>query len=684
MLNRLASQTAGAHPTDEEFSIYGEAHRRALTSLTSALSDSASRVVNRFYSMLAGLPESRRILERLSDSELAHLEAQQIRNVLRLANPDLTAADHRTMALRIGRIHATLGLDHENLVHSRAVFESAICSEIDPDSHGEALTILTLRFARDLAIQAEVYKEVQSARSELLLSIIRITSEVDSYASLVDGVVQAIAQLEEIAGCAVGRPDADGRFRWEAVGGARLPDYLQAIEAEGLGVLKHENDRLGQGPIGVAFRTGATARVINIVTDRHVAPWRKLLGEHGFRSLAAIPLSPIGEVPRAVLCLYSALPGGFAGGDQHDFIALVQTLLGLAITRIEHVEGGTRTVPFSVRQRWSELLRADGLQMHFQPILNLRTREVAKVEALARLHDGHRLLAPAQFLPTFSRDDMYELFVRGLEQALAQRNSWLKEGIELDLSVNLPPSGLNDPRYFDATRNVLSRHACDPATLTLEVLETEELQRERSLQGILKYKGLGVILAQDDLGAGHSSLNRLRVLPFDCIKIDKEIVRLDGNDNSDMLRFIYQLTRLAHSLGKTVVVEGVEDKGLVEALVILGADFVQGYGIARPMPAEQMSLWMNTNAAMLQTGQPVSRLGKLARLLIWEETLHLHSEVRSSMSVCLFPDSAIALDCILPSVSRSPAKDALLEAFAQHGVGSESYQSARRSLVSEI
>lgn len=684
MLNRLASRTSEAYLANEAFQIYGEPHRGALEALTSALTATAARVVNRFYGGLASLPESKRILERLSDAELAHLEAQQIRNVIALASPDLTAADHRAMALRIGRIHATLGLDHEHLVHSRAIFESAICSEVDRDAHGEALTVLNQRFARDLAIQTEVYKQVQSARSELLLAIVRVTSNVDSYAHLMDAVVHALGQLEEIAGCAAGRPDADGRLHWEAVAGEQLSDYLQGIEAIGLTVLTNADHPHGQGPTGRAFRTGETQRSINTATDRRVTPWRDALIRHGFRSVVAIPLARIGEDPRAVLCLYSALPGGFSGADQQDFIALVQMLLGLAMTRIEHVEGGTHTVPFSVRQRWSDLLRSGGLRMHYQPILNLKTQKVAKVEALARLHDGSGLLAPAQFLPTFSRDDLFELFVRGLEQALSQRNSWLREGIDLSISINLPPIGLSDQRYFEATHRALATHRCDPAMLTLEVLETEEVQGAQASQGILKFKALGVTLAQDDLGAGHSSLNRLRVLPFDCIKIDKEIVRLEGNDNSDILRFVYQLTRLAHSLGKTVVVEGVEDQGLIDALVVLGADLIQGYGVARPMPAGQLGAWVRAKSAVSHVPHPASRLGNLARLLIWEETLHLNSEVRSAISEGPFPDSAIALDRMLPSVSRSPASHALLDAVARYGVGSAMYQSARRTLVAEI
>ncbi|CAD6558638.1 hypothetical protein LMG27952_06661 [Paraburkholderia hiiakae] len=705
MLNRLAGPTgdaeaAEAQPVNDELAIYGEVHRKSLEALSAFLSASAADIVSRFYAGVSKRPESRRMLERLSKAERHHLEVQQMRNLLRLASPDLTAADHRDLALKVGGIHATLGLDHEDLVHSQALFANAIFRKVDRDLHGDALAVLNQRFARDLAIQTEVYQQMQSARSELVLSIVRITSEGKSYADLMDGVVSAIGQLGEVAGCAAGRLGADGHFHYEAVADGPLHDCIHEMVGITAGLAQHGAAARRDGPATLAWRTGAVQRAINVATDAGVEPWRDALLRGGFRSLVAIPLCRIGDMPQAVLCIFSALPGGFSGAEQQDFIAVIRTLIEFAMTRITHVEGGTHAVSFSERQRWSALLRSDALQMHYQPILDLKTRRVAKVEALARLQDGARLLAPGLFLPTLSRDDFFELFARGLHQALAQRNQWLRDGIDLDISLNLPPIGLSDPRYFEATRDALRHHACAPQRLTLEVLETEEVQGAQSSNGVARFKALGVSLAQDDLGAGHSSLNRLRALPFDYIKIDKEIVRLEGNDSSDILRFVYQITRLAHSLGRTVVVEGVEDQGLVDAFVVLGVDLVQGYGVARPMPAQQLRDWMRTHAAPFAARSSASRLGNLARLLIWEETVYLDSEVRRATSSGIggrsrrsvkarrvgipFQDSSIMLDRVLPGVAHSPARRALLDAAEHHGVGSKAYQSARSSLIAEI
>ncbi|WP_256972161.1 EAL domain-containing protein, partial [Paraburkholderia caledonica] len=170
------------------------------------------------------------------------------------------------------------------------------------------------------------------------------------------------------------------------------------------------------------------------------------------------------------LTLYSPFPGGFTAADRIAFIALLQTILGFAIARIERLEGSTSTVPYAVRQHWSQLLRSDALQMHYQPLLDLRTGQVTKVEALARLRDGDRLLMPGEFFPALSSDNFLELYVRGLGQTLAQRNRWLQGGVNLTVSVNLPPSALSDIRYFEATRQALTEHGCAPHMLTLEIL----------------------------------------------------------------------------------------------------------------------------------------------------------------------------------------------------------------------
>jgi EAL domain-containing protein (putative c-di-GMP-specific phosphodiesterase class I) len=608
---------------DDESHLYSSAWASALTSLAEALQLNASDIVSRVYEGLTRLPSSKHILEALSECELQHVKSQQIQILCTLAAPDLTARDHRAMALRIGRVHAMVGLETEDLIRSGGLLAAAIHNNVDTTVHGEALRVLGRRLARDLAWQTEAYQQLQTSRQDVLLGITRLAWDAHSYTGLIVGVGEILGTHDEVAGCSVGRPDSEGVFRFESVSGKTIEKYRAELETSADRPVSDGDRPQGRGPAGRAWRSGKVERIVNFQTDPLAAPWKRLTRREGFRSSAAIPLSPPVHPPMAILSLYSAFPGGYAAADQMTFIAQLQTLLGFAIARIENSEGHTVTVPHAIRQHWAALLRSDALQMHYQPLLDLRTGQVTKVEALARLRDGDRLLMPGEFFPALSSDDFLELYVRGLGQALAQRNRWLQGGVDLTVSVNLPPSAMSDIRYFEATRQALTEHGCAPHLLVLEILETGALPSGVDVsRELAKFKALGVSLAEDDLGSGHSSLNRLRKLPFDWVKIDRGIVSHVDQDPSNVLHFIYHLTRLGHSLGKSVIVEGVEGAELLEAIVILGADAAQGYGIARPMPAQQMIAWLGNQRGLPDPQNPKSPLGKLALLMIREECLH--------------------------------------------------------------
>jgi EAL domain-containing protein (putative c-di-GMP-specific phosphodiesterase class I) len=627
MSSRAPDPTRDNDLLDDESHLYSPVWAAALTSLTEALQRNAIDIVSRFWEGLSRLPRSKHILESLSEPELQHLKSQQIRNLYALAAPDLTAMDRRVIALRVGRVHAIVGLEQEDLIRSSGLLSAAIHDNVDTTVHGEALRVLDRRITRDLAWQTEAYQQLQTSRQGVLQGITRLAWDADSYTDLIVRVGEILGTHDELAGCSVGRPDSEGVFRFESVSGKTIDKYRAELESSAERPVSDGARPQGRGPAGRAWRSGKVERIVNFQTDAQAAPWKDLARRKGFRSSAAIPLSSPGHPPMAILSLYSAFPGGYAAGDQMTFIGQLQTLLGYTIARIENREGHTDTVPYAIRRHWAALLRSDALQMHYQPLLDLRTGQVTKVEALARLRDGDRLLMPGEFFPALSSDDFLELYVRGLGQTLAQRNRWLQGGVNLNVSVNLPPSALSDIRYFAATQQALEEYGSAPDMLTLEILETDALPSGMAVsRELAKFKALGISLAEDDLGSGHSSLNRLRELPFDWIKIDRGIVSHVGQDASNVLHFIYHLTRLGHSLGKLVAVEGVEGAELLEAIVILGADAAQGYGIARPMPAQQMITWLGKQPILPDPENPKSPLGKLARLLIWEECQHLISQ----------------------------------------------------------
>ncbi|WP_233868167.1 EAL domain-containing protein [Paraburkholderia adhaesiva] len=670
-----------------------------MQTLISALHENAGLVVNRFYEELSRLPKSRRILEMLSADELAHLKEKQIQNLLSLANPRLSTKGHAEMAQRIGRIHAIVGLDKEELARSRGILQEALHKLIGKKVSGDALSLYTNRLTTDLAWQLKAYQELQDSQQEVLLRVTRLVWEADSYTNFIDGLTKALSGHDEIAACVIGRPDDHGIFHHEAgEGGKAGAGLVDVLTAQGIPISVRADLASGQGAVGRAWRSGNPERVVNYQTDQHVEGWRCVTQQQGLRSAVAIPLAAPGQPPMAILVIFSALPGGFVGPHQVAFIDLLQALLGCAAMRIQSLDGKSETVPVSVRQHWAALLRAGAVQMHYQPLLNLHTWQVGKVEALARLRDGQRMLRPDEFLSALTSDDLLVLYECGVDEALADRKRWLIDGFDLEISVNLPPAALNDIRYFEATRSALAEHGCPPAKLTLEILENEALSLSQGRRALLaRFRTLGVLLAQDDLGSGHSGLARLRELPFDWIKIDREIARISGDGALDVLRFIYQLAHLGHALGKLVLAEGIDTLDVLRALTILGVDGAQGYVIAKPMESVRLREWMANWPDHSFAPQGESLLARLARFVVWEERVALISGVPGVTQRLLgtpparqasdpaseeFVRTLAGFDGILPaSDGRDALRRGLLRAMLTDGRNSDAYHSAVRQLM---
>lgn len=230
--------------------------------------------------------------------------------------------------------------------------------------------------------------------------------------------------------------------------------------------------------------------------------------------------------------------------------------------------------------------------MYMQPIIRLFDGTLRRVEALARLTlaDG-TVVPPDSFVQQLSSNDLDELFRIGLNDALGWVARWEQDGLALDVSVNLAPSTLRHPRCTRWVANALRRHGLAPNRLSLELLETQELDAAASRSVLEELTGLGVGLALDDLGSGHSSLKRLAQLPFDSIKIDRGLLAGVATKPVETLSLIATLSQMGRDMGAAVVLEGIENAGLAEAASVLGASLGQGYYFARPMPAADVPSW---------------------------------------------------------------------------------------------
>ena len=247
--------------------------------------------------------------------------------------------------------------------------------------------------------------------------------------------------------------------------------------------------------------------------------------------------------------------------------------------------------------RVREALMADEMRLFYQPKANLRTGQVAGMEALVRWqHPQTGLVPPGDFLPLIEEDELIvELGDWVIEAALNQMQLWLTQGLRLSVSVNVAGRQLQSPDFVQKLTAALGRHPQVPATdLQLEILETTGLEDIVKVSRVIaECHQLGVTVALDDFGTGYSSLTYLKRLPVDTVKIDQSFVR-DMLNDPDNLAIVHSVTRLAGSFDRELVAEGVESVEHGRLLMMLGCHVFQGYGLARPMPADQVLAWVGS------------------------------------------------------------------------------------------
>ncbi|MDX2369643.1 MAG: EAL domain-containing protein [Colwellia sp.] len=235
--------------------------------------------------------------------------------------------------------------------------------------------------------------------------------------------------------------------------------------------------------------------------------------------------------------------------------------------------------------------------LHYQPKVNMKKGTVVGVEALIRWqHPERGLLNPIEFLPVIENHAMMiEMGEWVIDCALSQISQWQKMGISLpaSTSVNIAAIQLQQPDFTQSLIRQLAAHPdVEPRCLELEVLETSALEDVHHVSTIMnECIALGVNFALDDFGTGYSSLTYLRRLPASLIKIDQTFVRDMLNDVDD-LAIVEGVIALAKSFKRDVIAEGVETIEHGTALLQLGCELAQGYGIARPMPASDIPAWI--------------------------------------------------------------------------------------------
>ncbi|WP_158206649.1 EAL domain-containing protein [Pseudoduganella flava] len=257
---------------------------------------------------------------------------------------------------------------------------------------------------------------------------------------------------------------------------------------------------------------------------------------------------------------------------------------------------------FALEADLRQALANGELCVHYQPRAILASGAIVGAEALVRWqHPVRGLLAPGEFIPVAEMCGLIApLGTWVMREVCRQQRAWRDAGLpSLAVAVNVSPSQFRDQDLAALVRQSLDEFGLPASCIELEIVESAVMRDiEHAAQRLQALKATGVTLSLDDFGTGHSSLSRLRELPFDHLKIDQSFVRNLTTDPADAA-ICQSIIALAHNLRLTVIAEGVETEGQANYLRLSHCDQMQGFHFARPMPADELGRLLQRGAAPL-------------------------------------------------------------------------------------
>lgn len=237
-------------------------------------------------------------------------------------------------------------------------------------------------------------------------------------------------------------------------------------------------------------------------------------------------------------------------------------------------------------------LQSDQFSIHYQASLDVRSRKIIGSEALIRWqHPEKALISPSGFIPTAEdTGQIVSIDEWVLQRACLHNKAWQKSGSEpIVVAVNLSTAHFENQKLIEMVKQALHDAELDPRYLQLEITESKIMKNPvTAIASLNKLKSMGIRIALDDLGTGHSSLSYLRQIPLDYVKIDRSFV---GNIETSPYdaTIIKSIIALAHSLNFKVIAEGVETEQQLTFLRRHDCDEMQGYLFSKPMPAGEFS-----------------------------------------------------------------------------------------------
>ena len=237
-----------------------------------------------------------------------------------------------------------------------------------------------------------------------------------------------------------------------------------------------------------------------------------------------------------------------------------------------------------------QALKEEQFVIYYQPRYDLRNMQVDGAEALVRWKNAQgEMILPGEFIPVFERNGfILQLDFYVWEHVCVQMRKWIDEGRDPHpISVNISRVSLRNPRLADLIIDLMGKYRIPPRLLQLEILESAYISDPQTIRNtVSRFQGKGISVLMDDFGSGYSSLNVLKDIEVDTLKIDMAFLSGSESKPGRGENILASVVRMAKWLDMPTIAEGVEKAEQVNFLRNIGCEYAQGYYFARPMPAE--------------------------------------------------------------------------------------------------
>ncbi len=612
---RLAGSGIELPEAESAFDAYGVAARALFAQWQGLFQEAAALFVAEFAASLCRDAGIDRIVASLRDDEFKSLLASQVSQFAFLFAPDTTREAVRARARHLGEVHALVGLESAHFVRSVAMFRELLTAHLNRATL-TARSRYRLLVKADRRMQDDIEAQLLARDATLRTYHAVLNRPMPAHGALWADVatteMAALGLLPGVRTALLLRLDPGGALVVVHGGGPCAQEVMALLQEPGAQPLIDPASARGHTVSASAWRTLQPQTSSAYVSDERYESWHARVAPLGLRSALAVPILNQEGHAVAVLTFHGAYPHQFESIWAQQFAQGVRRRWEELWRRCTTPRSAT-VLPHALAQTYRQRLFSGGLTMYLQPVVDLRTGRLDKLEALARLRlDDGKVVSPGAFLPLLGDQEMDSVFRIGLDQALRALVILDSQGLCVGVSLNLPPATLLDPDCTDWVEQALVRHGVGPSRLSLELLETQVVDAPAQEAAIARLMGLGVRLAMDDLGSGYSSLRRLSALPFNTVKIDQDLLRQIRSTPVETLSLIATLIQIGHDFDRAVIVEGLEDGGMIEAAAVLGARYGQGYALARPMPLESVASWYAGFKLDLEAAQLKTWLGALA------------------------------------------------------------------------